>query len=281
MGFAVLHLSKAKGNDAGTSGHIERKINPENADETRTHLNEELIKFPAGVKTRTQAIAHRIEHAGIKRKITTDQVRAIRVLLSGSAEDMQRIEKQGQLKNWCNDNIEWLYLTFGKENVVAATLHRDEKSPHIHATIVPIVKGESCKARNKNSQGKKRYKKPKNAVRLCADDVMSRQKLTYYQDSYAAAMQPYGLERGIKGSEASHVTTQEYYKKLYKTKQELEKENLRLEKEQQERQEELNRIKSEANKEKLKNSATQVASSAIDAVSSFFGSSKIKELEKR
>lgn len=36
---------------------------------------------------------------------------------------------------------------FGRENIVAAHLHRDEETPHIHVTLVPIVK-ESASARN-------------------------------------------------------------------------------------------------------------------------------------
>jgi len=43
MGYAVLHLEKAKGADSGMSAHIERTIQPKNADPTRTHLNRELI----------------------------------------------------------------------------------------------------------------------------------------------------------------------------------------------------------------------------------------------
>ncbi|KAA6318883.1 hypothetical protein EZS27_031156 [termite gut metagenome] len=69
MGYVVLHLKKALGNDAGTSAHIERTIHPKNADESRTHLNRELISFPQNVKNRTEAIQHRIENAGITRKI--------------------------------------------------------------------------------------------------------------------------------------------------------------------------------------------------------------------
>ena len=78
MGYAVLHLEKAKGADGAMSTHIERTVHPKNADRTRTHLNRELVQFPEGVRNRTQAIAHRIETAGIKRKIGTNQVRAIR-----------------------------------------------------------------------------------------------------------------------------------------------------------------------------------------------------------
>ena len=72
-------FDKEKGSaDAGASDHIERKTTPKNADPTRTHLNRELVEFPDGVADRTEAISHRIRTAGIRRKITPDQVRANR-----------------------------------------------------------------------------------------------------------------------------------------------------------------------------------------------------------
>ena len=73
MGYAVLHLEKAKGTDSRMSAHIERTVHPKNADRTRTHLNRELVQFPEGVRNRTQAIAHRIETAGIRRKVSANQ----------------------------------------------------------------------------------------------------------------------------------------------------------------------------------------------------------------
>ena len=89
MGYISIQINKAKGAaDTGASDHIERKTMPKNADPTRTHLNRELVEFPDGVADRTKAISHRIRTAGIKRKITPDQVRAIRIVLSGTHEDM-------------------------------------------------------------------------------------------------------------------------------------------------------------------------------------------------
>ena len=111
MGFAVLHLDKASGNDAAMTAHIERTIEPKNADKSRTHLNRELIAFPVGVPNRTQAIQHRIETAGITRKISHNQVRAIRIMLSGSPDEMKRMEEAGRLNDWCNDNVDWLRNT--------------------------------------------------------------------------------------------------------------------------------------------------------------------------
>ncbi|GHU67843.1 mobilization protein BmpH [Bacteroidia bacterium] len=216
MGYAVLHLDKASGNDAAMSAHIERTIEPKNADKSRTHLNRELLMFPDEVKNRTEAIQHRIETAGIKRKISHNQVWAIRIMLSGSPEEMKRIEEIGRLDDWCQDNVDWLRKTFGTENLVSAVLHLDEKTPHIHATVVPIVQGERRKAKAEKDNDKKKYKKkPANSARLCADDVMARDKLKAYQDSYAEAMNRYGLQRGIEGSEARHVSTQQFYRDLH------------------------------------------------------------------
>ena len=49
---------------------------------------------------------------------------------------------EGRLDEWCADNLKNFADTFGKENIEAAHLHRDEETPHIHVTLVPIVKGE-------------------------------------------------------------------------------------------------------------------------------------------
>ena len=127
-----MDFKKAKGSsDARESDHIERKVIPDNADPTRTHLNRELVKMPSGVYGRDEAIAYRIKTAGIKRKITNDQVRVIRTVLSGTHEDMMNITEKGQLDDWCNDSLIWLQDTFGKENVVSVVLHMDEHTPHL------------------------------------------------------------------------------------------------------------------------------------------------------
>ena len=104
MGYISIQINKAKGStDTGASDHIERKTTPKNADPTRTHLNRELVQFPDGVADRTEAISHRIRTAGIKRKITPDQVRAIRIVLSGTHEDMARVQDEGRLSEWCDE----------------------------------------------------------------------------------------------------------------------------------------------------------------------------------
>ena len=297
MGYVVLHLDKSPDNEVPMTAHIARTKMPPNAMPELTYLNEELVEFPEGVADRTEAINHRLEHAGLTRKIGTNQVRVIRVMLTGTQEDMLRIVQEGRLKAWCTDNLAWLRKTFGAENVVSAVLHMDEATPHIHAAVVPIVTGERRKVRKEKTDetGKRKYRTKSTArPRLCADDVMSRIKLKEYQDTYAAAMAKYGLQRGIDGSNARHVTTQEFYRNAIARQQNLQDnigELLRIEeeklkavehatKQEQTARAELHRTAAELaavkGELKLKNSAAEVGTTILDGIGSMIGTSKVK-----
>lgn len=282
MGHFSLDFKKAKGSsDARESDHIERKVIPDNADPTRTHLNRELVKMPSGVYGRDEAIAHRIKTAGIKRKITNDQVRVIRTVLSGTHEDMMNIAANGQLDDWCNDSLKWLQDTFGKENVVSVVLHMDEHTPHLHASIVPIVTGERRKAKNKTAEeGKRTYRKKANAVRLCADDVLNRDKMVGYHDSYAEAMGKYGLKRGVRGSDARHTTTAQYYRNIKRETERLQNCMKLLQSDVEEAERLLKQTKSEINTEKLQAAKTEAKTALVSKIGSLLGSGKLKEVEQ-
>lgn len=212
--YAVCHMQRGCGSDSGMSCHIERKTAdgkvyvPENADKNRTHLNRELISFPDGVKNRSEAIQYRIDNAGLHRKVASNQTKAIRIILTGTPEQMIKLQRQEKLDSWIKANISWLKNTYGEQNLVSCVLHMDEKTPHLHATIVPIVTGER---KRKEREGKKKYT-TKSGPRLSADEVMARGKLSQYQNTYAIAMKPFGLQRGVIGSTARHKTNSEYYR---------------------------------------------------------------------
>lgn len=314
MGYVVLHIDKAPGNEAAMTAHIARTHMPPNAVPELTYLNEELVEFPEGVADRTDAINYRLDHAGLTRKIGTNQVRAVRIMLTGSHDDMKRIAAEGRIKEWCADNLDWLRKTYGEDNVVSAVLHLDESTPHIHAAVVPIVTGERRKANDKKA-GKRRYRKKSTAQpRLCADDVMTRVKLKAYQDSYAETMSKYGLERGIVGSEARHVTTQEFYRNAIAQQQNLQDnidELLKIEAEKRQaverfthqereayydyeraaaRREQkaaeldkteaaLKAVKGELKTERFKGAAAEAGSAIMDGISSVLGTSKVKRQE--
>ena len=102
-------------------------------------------------------------------------------------------DRAARLAAWAERSMTWLRERYGAANVVAAVLHKDEQTPHIQALVVPI-----------NEQG-----------RLSAYTYTGgREKLARMQDSYAEAMRPLGLERGVKGSVAAHQTVKEFYAKI-------------------------------------------------------------------
>ena len=288
MGYFTLDFKKAKGaSDARMSDHIERRVIASNVDPTRTHLNRELVQLPKGVTERDEAIAHRIKSAGIKRKITPDQVRAIRVMLSGTHEDMMKIQQDGRIDEWCDDSMQWLHKTFGKENTVSAVLHlslihiSEPTRPYIHATIVPIVMGERRKAKQKKqTEGKRTYRKKTDAARLCADDVLNRDRLVAYHDDYAKVMERYGLQRGVRGSEARHTTTAQYYRDLKRQTGELETDVQQLQSEKKAAEKRLLQIKREIGTERLEVVKTEAKTAIIAKVGSLLGSGEIKELKQ-
>lgn len=243
--YAVCHIQRGNSNGSGLSTHIERQTKsgkpfiPQNADPSRTHLNRELLSFPDGIKDRNDAIKNRLANAGLKRKIGKNQTTHLCAILSGSHDQMMKIQQEERLSEWINANVRWLKDTFGEDNLVSCVLHMDEKTPHLHATIIPIVTTER---KRREREGQKKYRTSKGGPRLSADDVMHRSMLTKYQDSYGEAMKGFGLERGIVGSIAKHVSNSTYYKQ----KMESIQENIDiLIRETEEKQEKLTKLKKE------------------------------------
>ena len=129
---------------------------------------------------------------------------------------------------------------------------------------------------------------------------MSRANLIRYQDTYAEQMAAYGLQRGIKGSEAQHISTHEYYRSLIAQGEDLQanitqlltkadearrtideaKEAKKVIDESAQAKQELTRIKAEAKTEELKNSATKTATAALNGINSLLGGNKVNRLEK-
>lgn len=202
-------------------------------------------------------------------------------MLSGTHEDMMKIQKDGCIDKWCDESMQWLHKTFGKENTVSAVLHMDETTPHIHATIVPIVTGERRKAKQKKPlEGKRTYRKKTDTARLCADDVLNRDKLVAYHDDYARVMEKYGLQRGVRGSEARHVTTAQYYRDLKRQTGELETDVQQLQSEKKEVDMQLKQVKRKIGTQKLEAVKTEAKTALIAKVGSLLGSGEIRELKQ-
>ncbi len=89
--------------------------------------------------------------------------------------------------------LQWAAETFGADNVALAVTHEDELTPHVTLLILPIT--------------------PKG--KLAASHWLDGpKKLEALQDSFAMAMAPLGLERGIRGSKAKHEDVRRWYSEL-------------------------------------------------------------------
>ena len=241
--FCVLHMESRAEVSSILERHIVRQeiqyVNgvrvetvwvPDNADVSKVHLNRELVSRevtdPSTGKAKTltiqQAVNRRIEEAGIK-KVRSNQNTCIEVVFSGSPETMCAMSQE-QVNAWARDTLAWAQDRWGKENIVSATLHCDEKTPHMHVIVVPIVQGQSRRTASKErldaAKGveTRRYKTDTTRNRLCANEVYTQPRLYEYHTSYAEAVgEKYGLSRGIRaelGSHKRHTSSIEYNRML-------------------------------------------------------------------
>lgn len=114
-----------------------------------------------------------------------------------------------QLQNWVRSSLGWLKNAFG-DNLINVIVHQDESNIHIHAVVTPIFFNQ-------------KYQKS----RFNADQVIGTPaKLRALQTSYANAMQPLGLKRGVEQSKATHKTLKQFYAEVLKTNQQAAAHNI-------------------------------------------------------
>ena len=205
--YCILHITPYKGLTR-IGAHIDRLQVPKNADASRTHLNEE--RAPKAKASLTADVQTRIEEGyTATRKIRDDARLALGMIMTGSHERMKEIEKDAPLfEDWKQANFHFASQHFDKENIVRFTLHRDERTPHIHCVFVPITADGRLSA--KDFIGGKEY-------------GAGKEKLRKYQDTYAQAMKEFGLARGlpVERTQARHLTTAQYYRAMSALKEEV------------------------------------------------------------
>lgn len=199
--YAVLTYCKprAGNHNSRLSAHIGRQPGDkmkENIDPTRTNQNRLIV----GSRDLDAAAEKRIKEAGISRKLQSNSRRYKQILLSASPPRIHEIFGDSELlQRWIDKNLKFLYDTFGKENVINVTLHMDEKSPHLHCSVVPIT-DQPARSNGKERKTDRRYKR-RSGLRLSDRDVFSPVQSEKYQDLYAEYMKEFGLYRGERKAE--------------------------------------------------------------------------------
>jgi hypothetical protein len=190
MSFAILRTAKLSslGNVGGSASHNFRERNTPNADPERTSSN--VTSGAQSAKEVIEAVRGRLETVPTVRK---NAVLAIEYFIGASPEWF--IEQSSQVREAYFDAAEkWLTERHGAENVISFTRQYDETSPHVCAYVAPID--------------------PKGKLN-CSYFLDGRTKLSEMQTEFAEQVgQAFGLERGIEGSGAKHVTIKQYYAKI-------------------------------------------------------------------
>ena len=124
------------------------------------------------------------------------------------------------IKNWANTCMEFVYedLGYKKEQILHATVHLDEETPHLHCVVVPLIKKFDKRTNTERyTISKKQYIKDKN-------------HLSELQDKYHTRLvnKGYNLERGIKGSDTKHQKVKEFKKTTRYYEQKVNNLNCRL-----------------------------------------------------
>lgn len=184
MAYAIMRCSKKSnmGALARSLKHCFREVPTPNADPSRTAENVH------GRGRSTEDAMGRLREL-LPEKRRKDAVICVEYLMTASPEWWKDATAEQQ-QNFFRNSFTWLADKYGKENIIAATIHKDETSPHLSAFVVPLTADKRLSAK---------------------EFIGNKAKMSEDQTSYAERMQDLGLQRGIKGSRARHETIREYY----------------------------------------------------------------------
>ena len=219
MSYLVLHMDKFKKEAVrGIQSHNEREreshSNPD-IDYKRSEGNYELHEQAA--ENYTEAIQNRIDDLLLVKAVRKDAVHMCGLIVSSDTAFFQNLSPE-DTKRFFEESKDFLTEFVGKENVISAMVHMDEKTPHMHFLHVPVTEDG----------------------RLNANKIYTRESLKKLQTDLPQYLQEKGfvLQRGVEqtpDSAKKHLNTREFKQQqeaVKKLEQELDGMNKNLEKSQ-------------------------------------------------
>ena len=190
-------------------------------------------------------------------------------LLFTSDFDFFKGMSKKQIKKWADTCMEFVYndLGYTKEQILHATLHMDEKTPHIHCVVVPLIrKFDKRTNTEKWTISKKQY-------------IKDKAHLSELQDKYYQRLidNGFGLERGIKNSDNEHISIKEFKKITNKLDNRLEKQNYLMTRDYEKLEEKLKNSKPTITGKEVK-----IDKDTYDTLNQFMNTSKkvIKDIPR-
>jgi len=195
-----MRFAKHKGSAGALEAHHERTkakyaSNPD-IDTSKSQNNFHVVQPE---KSYLQETNSRIAVAGCKTR--KDSVRFIDTLITASPEFFKDKSKE-EIQSFFQIAVDFLSKKIGKDNIFAAVVHMDERTPHMHLCFTPIT----------------------NDGRLCAKEIIgNRTQLTRWQDDFFEHMvkQFNNIERGESASVTGrrHIPVRVFKQAVHLTRQ--------------------------------------------------------------
>ncbi|MED1014823.1 MobV family relaxase [Bacillus mycoides] len=201
--FMVCHMQKFKMRDVkGLQIHNQReKESHSNSDiiQARTEQNYDLIHDKEKVDYK-KLIQNRIDNGVVSnRAIRKDAVVCCSFMISASPDYMNSLSQVEQ-RRFFEESLRFLKGRYGEENFVYASVHVDEKTPHMHVGMVPVNEKQKLSAYS--------FFKNKSELHDLQDKIYEHVK-----------EKGFDIERGVS-SDRKHLSTQRF--KAVTLQQEIE-----------------------------------------------------------
>lgn len=241
MGYGILRGQKIKlGGVKGMAIHVEREkrsrsnpdINYENTQNNYAII--EMGDLNKKVANRVAELPGQKTKTGKVRKIQDNAVMMYDFIITGTHEDIMAMSVE-QRKKYFEDAVDFIAELYGRENIMYAVVHNDERTPHLHLGLVPEYKGK-----------------------LAAYKLFTPASMRDLQDLfYCRVSSKYDLERGrmtgrlTEGDNSrKHKTAVELKSETYAEVNQIKQELVRVRKAYQECKKDLANVKSETDKER-------------------------------
>ncbi|MEC2964670.1 MobV family relaxase, partial [Bacillus cereus] len=201
--FVICHMQKFKMRDVkGLQIHNQReKESHSNSDiiQARTEQNYDLIHDKEKVDYK-KLIQNRIDNGVVSnRAIRKDAVVCCSFMISASPDYMNSLSQVEQ-RRFFEESVCFLKARYGEENFVYASVHVDEKTPHMHVGMVPVNEKQKLSAYS--------FFKNKSELHDLQDKIYEHVK-----------EKGFDIERGVS-SDRKHLSTQRF--KAVTLQQEIE-----------------------------------------------------------
>lgn len=205
MSYGIVRIQKFSINAVGGIQIHDKRLKEgishtnQDIDWTKTDLN---FNFEPN-KNYHKAIKERINSLNLKRAVRKDAVVMVQCLVTSDHTFFEKLSPQETIQFFW-DSYRFLCERYGSENVISATVHLDELTPHMHFNFVPVTPDG----------------------RLSAKSLLTPKSLREQQTEFHQKVGMYhGLQRGEPGGKKNkHLDVTEYkVATAYQAQKELQK----------------------------------------------------------